>query len=183
MTSGSNPLRLDRVASPLGTLLVVCDGDGRLHALDFADHEARMRRLLRDREREGYATLAEGRAPAAVREALAAFFAGVLGAIDGLEVRPAGTGFQRRVWSALRGIPGGATTSYGALAAVIGRPSACRAVGLANGANPIVIVLPCHRVVGSDGRLTGYGGGIDRKRWLLDHERRWSRPDAQGAVA
>jgi methylated-DNA-[protein]-cysteine S-methyltransferase len=183
MTSASSSLHLDRVASPLGTLLVVCDGDGRLHALDFEDHEARMRRLLRAREREAYVGLVEGRAPGAVRDALAAFFAGVLGAIDGLEVRPAGTGFQRRVWSALRAIPAGATTSYGALASALGRPSACRAVGLANGANPIVIVLPCHRVVGSDGSLTGYGGGINRKSWLLAHERRWSPSAAQGAVA
>jgi methylated-DNA-[protein]-cysteine S-methyltransferase len=97
-------------------------------------------------------------------------------AIDAVDVRTGGTDFQRRVWAALRRIPAGTTTSYGRLAAAIGSPSACRAVGLANGANPIGIVVPCHRVIGADKTLTGYGGGIDRKRWLLDHELRWSAP-------
>ena len=86
-------------------------------------------------------------------------------------MKTAGTDFQREVWRALRGIPCGTTLSYGELARRIGRPNAVRAVGLANGANPIGVVVPCHRVIGSNGSLTGYGGGIERKRWLLDHER------------
>jgi methylated-DNA-[protein]-cysteine S-methyltransferase len=116
--------------------------------------------------------------------------AGHTAVLDSLEVETAGTPFQRTVWHALREIPAGATMSYGALAKRIGRPSAVRAVGLANGANPIGIVVPCHRVVGADGSLTGYGGGLERKRWLLAHEARaaaselplWSHPRELGPV-
>ena len=104
------------------------------------------------------------------REQLDAYFAGELERFD-LPLAPQGTEFQRRVWDELRQIPYGQTTSYSALAAKIERPDACRAVGLANGRNPISIVIPCHRVIGASGALTGYGGGIERKRWLLAHER------------
>jgi methylated-DNA-[protein]-cysteine S-methyltransferase len=107
---------------------------------------------------------------AAAAAQLAAYFTGELTSFD-LPLQPAGTEFQRRVWLALRGIPYGQTVSYGALAAALGAPRASRAVGLANGRNPISIVVPCHRVIGSDGSLTGYGGGIQRKRFLLDLER------------
>ena len=99
------------------------------------------------------------------------YFAGDLEAIDNIPVQTAGTAFQRSVWNELRRIPTGAPVSYGKLAQRIARPKAVRAVGLANGANPIGIVVPCHRVIGSDGSLTGYGGGLERKRWLLEHER------------
>ncbi|HEY7307673.1 MAG TPA: methylated-DNA--[protein]-cysteine S-methyltransferase, partial [Bryobacteraceae bacterium] len=105
--------------------------------------------------------------------AIARYFRGELNAIDRLPVETAGTGFQREVWGALREIKCGTTVSYAQLAMQIGRPTAVRAVGLANGSNPVGIVVPCHRVIGSDGSLTGYGGGIDRKRWLLEHERRF----------
>jgi methylated-DNA-[protein]-cysteine S-methyltransferase len=98
------------------------------------------------------------------------YFAGELAALNELPVRTAGTPFQREVWRALREIPHGTTVSYGKLAEQIGRPKAVRAVGLANGSNPIGVVVPCHRVIGSNGSLTGYGGGIERKRWLLEHE-------------
>jgi methylated-DNA-[protein]-cysteine S-methyltransferase len=165
--------QIDRIASPLGTLLVVCDQQDRLRALDFHDYEARMQRLLRVHYGERGFELVAGRAPAAVSDALAAFFAGALHAIESIEVRTGGTPFQRRVWSALRRIPSGVTNSYGDLARAIGKASASRAVGLANGANPVVIVVPCHRVIGADGSLTGFGGGIERKRWLLEHERNW----------
>jgi len=101
---------------------------------------------------------------------LDAYFAGDLTAIDDVPVATNGTPFQRTVWAALRRIPAGTTTSYGALAASIGYPSAMRAVGLANGANPVAIIVPCHRVIGADHSLTGYGGGLPRKRWLLEHE-------------
>ncbi len=109
--------------------------------------------------------------PGGLSAALAAYFAGDLTAIERLPLgEAAGTPFQRSVWSALRSIPCGTSWSYGELAKAIGRPSAVRAVGLANGANPICIVVPCHRVIGADGKLIGYGGGIERKRWLLAHE-------------
>ncbi|HLI67703.1 MAG TPA: methylated-DNA--[protein]-cysteine S-methyltransferase, partial [Caulobacteraceae bacterium] len=110
-------------------------------------------------------------APSAAVKAFAAYFAGDVSALDGLEVETGGTPFQRQVWAALRNIPTGQTLSYKDLAIAIGRPSAMRAVGLANGANPAALVVPCHRVIGADGSLTGYGGGLDRKRWLIDHER------------
>jgi methylated-DNA-[protein]-cysteine S-methyltransferase len=153
-------------------MLLVTDGEGALRALDFADHEARCRRLLR--RHYGDDALVDGSAPAAIGAALARFFAGELEAIESVTVHTNGTAFQRRVWSALRAIPAGTTVSYGQLAATLGQPTASRAVGLANGANPIGIVVPCHRVIGSNGALTGYGGGLERKRWLLAHEREWS---------
>jgi methylated-DNA-[protein]-cysteine S-methyltransferase len=112
-----------------------------------------------------------GADPHGLTGAIARYFAGELRAIDVLPVATAGTPFQREVWSALRKIPCGTTISYGRLAADLGRPAAVRAVGLANGSNPIGVVVPCHRVIGANGSLTGYGGGIERKRWLLDHER------------
>jgi methylated-DNA-[protein]-cysteine S-methyltransferase len=172
MTTTAPTLFRDRVASPLGTMLVVWDGQGVLRALDFEDHEARYRRLLR--RHYGSDALVSESAPTSISEALARFFAGELTAVDDLAVRTNGTAFQRRVWSALRAIPAGTTVSYGQLAATIGQPTASRAVGLANGGNPVGIVVPCHRVIGSNGSLTGYGGGLERKRWLLAHERAWS---------
>jgi methylated-DNA-[protein]-cysteine S-methyltransferase len=107
------------------------------------------------------------------RSQLEAYFAGELRDFD-LPLAPEGTAFQRRVWKALCGIPYGATISYGELARRIGQPQASRAVGLANGRNPISIIVPCHRVIGADGTLTGYGGGLARKRWLLAHESKGS---------
>jgi methylated-DNA-[protein]-cysteine S-methyltransferase len=165
------PFSLDPVPSPLGTLLVVHDDAGALRALDFPEYEARMHRLLRLHYGTNGYVLAPKPAPRALKSALDAFFAGEVDAIDSLVVRTGGTEFQRLVWVALRRIPAGTTTSYGQLAAAIERPDAVRAVGLANGANPVVIVVPCHRVIGADGSLTGYGGGLERKRWLLAHER------------
>ena len=176
-------LVVECVPSPLGTILLACDGDGCLRALDWADHEARMERLLgRHYGARGYRAV-PGRVPGTVTAALTAFFAGSLGAIDTIPVRTGGTPFQRSVWAALRQIPAGSTTTYGRLAAALGNPDACRAVGLANGANPIGIVVPCHRVIGSNDGLTGYGGGIDRKRWLLAHERRWTAASNPGVTA
>jgi len=163
---------VDRMPSPLGMIMLVVDGDGVLRALDFEDHEARMQQLLQ--RHYGAGGLTSKRAPARVTDALAAYFAGDLGAVEDLAVRANGTEFQTRVWSALRRIPVGMTWSYGQLAAAVGNPKGSRAVGLANGANPIGIVVPCHRVIGANGTLTGYGGGIERKRWLLAHEQRWS---------
>jgi methylated-DNA-[protein]-cysteine S-methyltransferase len=116
--------------------------------------------------------LDEGAAPKSIVKVLNAYFAGELDALNDVPVATGGTEFQRKVWRALRMIPAGATMSYGELAAKIGRPSASRAVGAANGSNPVAIVVPCHRVIGANGTLTGYGGGLPRKRWLLDHERK-----------
>lgn len=161
-------LTLDRIQTPVGEMLVATDAEGTVRALDFADFEARMIRLL-NRHAPG-ASLTPGRAPEAVREALAAYFAGDVRALETLPVKTAGTAFQAEVWAALRAIPAGETRSYGQLAAAIGRPSAVRAVGLANGSNPVGVIVPCHRVIGANGTLTGYAGGLERKRWLLDHE-------------
>jgi methylated-DNA-[protein]-cysteine S-methyltransferase len=111
-----------------------------------------------------------GAAPEKLKHLLRSYFEGDLGCLEAVEWRTAGTPFQRSVWTALTGIAPGQTLSYGALAARLGCPRSVRAVGLANGANPISVVVPCHRVIGADGSLTGYGGGIERKRWLLSHE-------------
>jgi methylated-DNA-[protein]-cysteine S-methyltransferase len=160
---------LDRLPTPIGALLIVFDEEDRLRALDWEDYEERMRRLARLQ----YGTeseLREGSAPTSIRGSLNSYFAGHLSALDGIDVETGGTPFQRKLWTELRTIQPGKTATYGALAAKIGFPKAVRAVGAANGANPISIVLPCHRVIGSNQRLTGYGGGLDRKSWLLTHE-------------
>jgi methylated-DNA-[protein]-cysteine S-methyltransferase len=160
---------VERVATPTGAMLLLTDAQERLRALDWEDHEARMHQLLRLHYREDVhlePRIGESKA----RRALEAYFGGALSALDALEVETGGTIFQREVWAALRAIPVGQTTSYGRLAASIGRPKAVRAVGMANGANAIGIVVPCHRVIGADDSLTGYGGGLERKRWLLRHE-------------
>jgi methylated-DNA-[protein]-cysteine S-methyltransferase len=161
-------LTRDRIATPVGEVLLVTDGEGAVRALDFADYEARMIRLLA-RHAPG-AALVEGRAPETVRRAVEAWFGGDLTALDGLTVKTGGTAFQRTVWAALRTIPAGETRSYGQLAAAIGSPRAVRAAGLANGQNPVAVIVPCHRVIGANGTLTGYAGGLERKRWLLRHE-------------
>ena len=161
---------LERFNTPTGRMLVVNDDQGQLRFIDWEDHEARMQRLLARYYRKTQVVLREVRRASAARRALDAYFAGELRAIDALRTQTTGTDFQRAVWQALRRIPTGHTLSYGLLAAKIGRPAAVRAVGLANGANPIAIVVPCHRVIGANSSLTGYGGGIERKRWLLEHE-------------
>jgi O-6-methylguanine DNA methyltransferase len=163
-------LNFERRPSPVGEMLLLSDADGALRALDFADYEPRLHALLR--RHYGDFTAEPGSAPAAVIEALDRYFDGELDAIDALPTATGGTAFQRQVWTALRAIPAGATCSYGQLAAQLGRAGSSRAVGLANGANPVAIVVPCHRVIGANGGLTGYGGGLPRKQWLLDHERR-----------
>jgi methylated-DNA-[protein]-cysteine S-methyltransferase len=163
-------LSIDRVKTPIGVLLLVADKDGRLRALDWTDYEERMVRLLRlHYGMHGY-ELVPAHNPNGLSDKMLRFFAGDLHTIDDIETATAGTPFQRSVWNELRKIPTGSVISYGTLAQKIGRSSAARAVGLANGSNPIGIVVPCHRVIGSNGTLTGYGGGLERKRWLLDHE-------------
>jgi methylated-DNA-[protein]-cysteine S-methyltransferase len=146
------------VPSPIGSLLLVSDGEA-LTALEMEPHRAEAAAGARP----------DAGALRTVVEQLAAYFAGDRTDFD-LPLRPYGTEFQRRVWQGLLTIPYGQTTSYGELAAELGNPTASRAVGLANGRNPIAVIIPCHRVIGRDGSLTGYGGGLDRKRWLLGHE-------------
>ena len=162
---------LERVPTPLGEMLVATDEQGLLRALDWHDHEARMRELMRRQYPGEPAQLRDTTHPSTATQAMQAYFDGDIAVIHRLEVATGGTDFQRQVWIALRGIPDGETISYGALAQRIGKPAAVRAVGLANGANPISIVLPCHRVIGSNRSLTGYGGGLARKQWLLQHEK------------
>jgi O-6-methylguanine DNA methyltransferase len=142
------------VATPIGFVVLCHDGE-RLHRLDFADATP--------------AAVASGE-PSPFAAAVAAYFAGDLDALDGLPVAVQGTPFETTVWQMLREIPVGHTWSYKALAEAVGRPKAMRAVGAANGRNPVSLVLPCHRVIGADGSLTGYGGGLERKAWLLRHE-------------
>lgn len=161
-------LTLARLPTPMGEGLVVSDAQGFLRAFDWTSHEARLRILLR---RQNPPTeLVEGAVPTAIGAAFESYFGGQLDALSAIPWRTGGTEFQRAVWQALCSIPAGETLTYKGLAARIGKPAAIRAVGLANGANPVGVVVPCHRVIGSNGTLTGYGGGIERKRWLLQHE-------------
>jgi methylated-DNA-[protein]-cysteine S-methyltransferase len=150
-------------------MLVVGDAEGFLRAVDWKDCESRMRELLRRQYGAGAVTLVDAGVASPARGALERYFAGELVALDTLPTRTAGTVFQREVWAALREIPVGETTSYAALARRLGRPSAVRAVGHANGQNPIGVVVPCHRVVGADGALVGYSGGngLETKHALL----------------
>jgi methylated-DNA-[protein]-cysteine S-methyltransferase len=179
------------IATPLGDMLALAS-DSALCALEFTTSkresdfrlqtshvdasrvvrlEARLRRWFPPHD------IADRDTPviAATRKWLAAYFAGEKGDAADLPLDMRGADFEKRVWRALRAIPVGQTTSYGAIAKQLGDAGASRAVGAANGANPIAIIVPCHRVIGSTGSLTGYGGGLDRKKWLLDHERRWRR--------
>lgn len=164
-------LSVDHIETPIGELLIVADQEGNLRAVDWSDYEDRMRHFLQLHYGQDAFQLEASCNPNGLTKALRAYFAGELTAIDDLPVQTAGTPFQCEVWQALRKIPCGKTLSYGELARQIGRPAAVRAVGLANGSNPISIVVPCHRVIGANGSLTGYGGGIHRKRWLLTHEK------------
>jgi methylated-DNA-[protein]-cysteine S-methyltransferase len=158
-----------RIESPLGAMVAVSDERNVLRGLWFdepeeASYQQALRRLY------GRVPVTTGLVPETIRAALDRYFAGDLAALSIIPWGLAGTAFQQAVWSALAAVPVGATTTYGALAAQIGRPRAVRAVGAANGANPISIVVPCHRVIGTNRTLTGYGGGLHRKRWLLAHE-------------
>jgi O-6-methylguanine DNA methyltransferase len=152
--------------SPLGPIHVAARG-GTLCALSFDDYWAHeQQHLVR---RFGDVRLEPGPCTEAVA-AVNRYFAGDIAALDAVAAEPGGTPFQARVWRALREIPAGRTRSYRDLAASIGEPTAIRAVAAANGRNPIPLIIPCHRVIGADGRLVGYGGGLDRKAWLLRHE-------------
>ncbi|MBX3483758.1 methylated-DNA--[protein]-cysteine S-methyltransferase [Phenylobacterium sp.] len=157
---------LDRIETPIGTALTVTDAAGVLRAFNWTDYEPAMRKWIA--RRYPGAAIVEGQGP--LRPVFARYFAGEAGAFAAVAWEGAGTAFQKTVWETLCTIPAGETLSYAQLAERIGRPTAVRAVGLANGSNPVALIVPCHRVIGSDGSLTGYGGGLHRKRWLLEHE-------------
>jgi methylated-DNA-[protein]-cysteine S-methyltransferase len=159
---------LDRLQTPIGTALLVTDAAGVLRALDWEEFEPRMRELLR--LQYGAVALKTARSPRELRSALTGYFKGDLDRLKTIKWRVAGTPFQHKVWTALPKIPAGTTMSYGALAAKLNVPKAMRAVGHANGSNPISVVVPCHRLIGANGTLVKYGGGLERKRWLLEHE-------------
>ncbi len=161
---------IDRVNTPIGEMIIVADHAGNLRAVDWTDHEERMMALLRRYYGANGFNLEPAENPHGFSDIIRRYFEGDLSALDGLSVETAGTPFQREVWRALREIPCGSPISYAKLAQQIGRPKAVRAVGLANGANPVGVIVPCHRVIGANGSLTGYGGGLERKRWLLRHE-------------
>jgi len=182
-------------ATPTGRMHIITDEEQRLRATDWEDKADRqpmglvterrarespagagMLQWLRAHYGEGGFRLGQMRTPSQPRLALEAYFEGQVAAIESIRTLARGTEFQLLVWSALREIPAGSTLSYGALAVKIGRPAAVRAVGAANGANPIPVVVPCHRVIGADSSLTGFGGGLERKRWLLTHERTHATP-------
>ncbi len=162
------------IASPLGPIVLEADPAGRLTAVRFSDtlEPEDAGHIAEARPGAGLALDADRAAPPGLDDAatqIAEYFGGARRHFD-LDLSFRGTAFQRRVWSALREIPFGATLSYGELADLIGGPGAARAVGHANGRNPIPLVVPCHRVIGSTGGLTGYGGGLEAKRFLLDFE-------------
>lgn len=161
-------LALASVPSPVGTILLAATQKG-VCSLDFADCRTRMQALLTTRF--GDVELVPDAAASPYASRVRAYLAGELDALADVSVDTAGTPFQRSVWSALRAIPVGSTQTYGDIARAVARPSAVRAVGAANGRNPVALIVPCHRVIGADGTLTGYAGGISRKHWLLQHER------------
>ena len=177
------------IPSPLGPMVALASDEG-LCALEFngpmrgatstpySRHErldARLRHWFPPHEIDERETPILKR----TREWLAAYFNGERAEAAGVPLDLRGAAFERRVWQELREIPAGATSTYGAIARRLGDAGASRAVGAANGANPVGIIVPCHRVIGSSGKLVGYGGGIDRKEWLLNHEARWR---AQGSL-
>lgn len=149
--------------TPLGPMIALWDARG-LSALSWRDGP-------------GPADPPLPPAPPALAEPIAAYLGGDIGALCRIPTHPQGTDFQRAVWSALQEVPPGQTWSYGELARHIGRPKAARAVAQACGANPIPLVIPCHRIIAADGRLGGFSAGLDRKRWLLAHEGAWTDPD------
>lgn len=161
---------IDRTPTPIGEGVIVSDAEGAVRLFYWNDPSHRWKRALLSRY--GEVTLNEKTNAFGHARALRDYFDGDVHVLDSMPVAFAGSPFQLKVWNALRKIPAGSTTSYGALARLIGKPDAVRAVGLANGRNPVALIAPCHRVIGSDGSLTGYGGGLARKRWLLEHEAR-----------
>jgi len=171
-TMPTDKFLFDRIPTPIGEAEIVCDTQGRVRLFGWYERDEKWQRHLNSQF--GDAELVPECDPFGLSSAIASYMQGNVRAIDDLPVVFSGTAFQNKVWHALRTIPAGETLSYGALARQIGAPKAIRAVGLANGSNPIGVVVPCHRVIGSGGSLTGYGGGLERKKWLLAHEARYA---------
>lgn len=161
------PLGFARIETPIGPMVIYVAGRS-VCGLGFEDRCAELKRTLV--RRFGGEIVEEDPDPGGVVSRLRGYFSGDLRALDPVEIDAGGTDFQQRVWITLRLVPAGTTISYAQLAGAVGRPDAVRAVGVANARNPVAIVVPCHRVVGADGSMTGYGGGIERKVWLLRHE-------------
>jgi methylated-DNA-[protein]-cysteine S-methyltransferase len=160
-------LLIDKINSAIGQILIVTDGE-KLCALDFADYEPRMMKLLQ--KRYGSFDFEYVKNPQSFSSKIQAYFDGDRASLNNIPISLGGTVFQQQVWLALRTIPWGKTISYADLARKIGKPTAYRAVGMANSLNPVALVLPCHRVIGANATLTGYAGGLERKLWLLNHE-------------
>jgi len=160
-------LNVSRLATPLGTVTLASTPEG-LAGLAFEHRVDRMWRFLA--ARFGSVEQHKGGEPDPVEADLRAYFEGTIASLENIRTDAGGTEFQRRVWTALRRIPGGRTSSYAELARSIGQPTGFRAVATANATNPVAIVIPCHRVIHADGSISGYGGGVDRKKWLLRHE-------------
>lgn len=173
------PLLMDRIQTPIGSMILLAR-DGVLLLLEFEEAGDRVARELKSRF--GAYQLVPAEDPFGLTSRVQAYFSGDLDAIEGIATDGGGTDFQRRVWAELKRIPCGTTISYGELATRLGDRNAMRAVGLANGRNPIAVVVPCHRVIGADGAMTGYGGGIARKKWLLAHEGLAVQGDLFGAA-
>jgi methylated-DNA-[protein]-cysteine S-methyltransferase len=159
----------DQILTPLGQALVLTDKKGALRAFEWLDCADRLARLLRLHYGTDY-EITEGMRLSKASLLIGKYFDGDLKAIDKITVETNGTPFQKRVWAALRKVPAAQTITYSAMAKKVGAPSAVRAVGAANGANPISLVIPCHRMIGTSGKLTGYAGGLHRKKYLLEHE-------------
>lgn len=157
-----------RHPSPIGKLSLGCV-DGKLVHLDFEDNDDRLK-TIQNRRFKNLEWVEGGVAPKAITNWLDAYFDGVAGELPMNAVNMIGTDFQKSVWDALIMIPNGRSVSYAGLAVELGKPNAVRAVARANALNPVSIIVPCHRVIGSNGTLTGYAGGLERKKWLLDHE-------------
>ena len=160
-------IEIATIESPLGKLTAAAHGP-RVCLVHFGPASTSVRSSLQSWYPD--AEIAATANPGGVVDVLRRYFEGDLESLDGIEVELNGTSFQKNVWLALRSVRAGTTMSYSQLAKQVGSPAAVRAVGAANGANPVAVVLPCHRIIGSNGSLTGYGGGLHRKRWLLDHE-------------
>jgi methylated-DNA-[protein]-cysteine S-methyltransferase len=165
-------IHLREIDSPIGPL-TMAGSAGKVCLLHFGSADDHVRRWLARWFPAQPIELHDD--PAGAINTLRAYFTGDLDALDTIDVQMQGTPFQKRVWEALRRVRAGQTASYSDIARAIGAPSSIRAVGAANGANPVAVIVPCHRIIGTNGSLTGYGGGLDRKRWLLNHETRQAK--------
>ena len=168
-------LYLEKINSPIGKILIITEQE-TLCGLEFEGYETRTYRFLD--KRFGNHKLNPVRNITGISQSIQAYLEGDYHSLDHISVSTGGTAFQQQVWTALRSIPVGTVITYGELAQRLGKPAAARAVGITNSLNPISIVLPCHRVIGANGALTGYAGGLERKRWLLHHEG-WQLPSQQ----